>query len=127
MKFFLTLFSLLILLGNSVYAELPPATPEVVEQALASGKPTLIDFGLLTCGVCKKMAPHLERVAADYANQANVLFIDVRADQTLAQKFEVRMLPAQIFLDANGNEVHRHTGYLDQDGILSGLKAAGLK
>lgn len=127
MKLFLTFFSLLMLLSSIVYAELPPANPAVVEQALASGKPTLIDFGLLTCGVCKKMAPHLEKVASDYPNQANVLFVDVRADQTLAQKFEVRMLPAQIFLDANGKEVQRHTGYLDQDGILAGLKAAGLK
>lgn len=126
MKFCLTFFSLL-LLGSSVYAELSPATPAEVEQALASGKPTLIDFGLLTCGVCKKMAPHLEKVATDYPNQANVLFIDVRADQTLARKFAVRMLPAQIFLDANGKEVQRHSGYLDQAGILAGLKAAGLK
>lgn len=116
-----------MLLCGSVYAELLPATPAVVEQALASSKPTLIDFGLLTCGVCKKMAPHLEKVAADYQNQANVLFIDVRADQTLARKFAVRMLPTQIFLDANGKEVQRHTGYLDQTGILAGLKAAGLK
>lgn len=126
MKILLTFCSLL-LLSSSVFAELPPATPAEVEQALASGKPTLIDFGLLTCAVCKKMAPHLEKVATDYPQQANVLFIDVRADQTLARKFGIRMLPAQIFLDADGKEVQRHTGYLDQDGILAGLKAAGLK
>ncbi len=127
MKSCMTFFALLMLLSSSVYAELAPATPAAIDQALASGKPTLIDFGLLTCGVCKKMAPYLAAVADEYQNQANILFIDVRADQTLARKFNIRMLPAQVFIDSGGREVQRHTGYLDQAGILAGLKAAGLK
>ncbi len=127
MKLCITFFTLLMLLGSSVYAEVPTATPATIDQALASGKPTLIAFGLHTCGVCKKMAPYLDAVAGEYRNQANVLFIDVRADQSQARKFGISMLPTQVFIDAGGKEVQRHTGYLDQAGILAGLRSAGLK
>lgn len=120
-------FLVILMLASVGHAELPSASPEAVNRALASGKPTLIDFGLRTCGVCKKMAPYLESLSIEYRNRANILFVDVRSDQALAQKFRVQMLPAQIFLNAQGKEVQRHTGFLDRQGIISGLKQAGLK
>lgn len=117
----------ILMLATAGHAELPAASPAMVNQALASGKPTLIDFGLRTCAVCKKMAPYLESLSNEYRNQANILFVDVRSDQTTAQRFRVQMLPAQVFLNAQGKEVQRHTGFLDRQGIISGLKQAGLK
>ena len=127
MKLKSAVFLVILLLASVGHAELPAASPEAVNRALVSGKPTLIDFGLRTCGVCKKMAPYLESLSIEYRNRANILFVDVRSNQALAQKFRVQMLPAQIFLNAQGKEVQRHTGFLDRQGIISGLKQAGLK
>lgn len=127
MKPFFSVLAIILLLAGTAFAELPSATAKEVNQALISGKPTLIDFGLRTCNVCKKMAPYLESVASEYRGRANILFIDVRVDQDVAQKFRVQMLPAQIFIDAQGKEVQRHTGYLDKEGIVNGLKSAGVK
>jgi thioredoxin 1 len=73
------------------------------------------------------MAPYLESLSNEYRGQANVLFIDVRADQATAQKFRVQMLPTQIFINPQGKEVQRHTGFMDKEGIIKGLKSAGLK
>lgn len=127
MKLKSTVVVAILMLASVGHAEFPAASPEMVNQTLASGKPTLIDFGLRTCAVCKKMAPYLESLSNEYRNRANILFVDVRSNQATAQRFRVQMLPAQIFLNAQGKEVHRHTGFLDRQGIINGLKQAGLK
>ncbi len=127
MKPIVTIFTLLLLFAGVANAELPAATATAVNQALSSGKPTLIDFGLRTCPVCKKMAPYLESLSTEYRGRANILFIDVRSDQATAQKFRVQMLPTQIFINPQGKEVQRHTGFMDKEGIIKGLKSAGLK
>ena len=127
MKSIVTMVTLLLLLAGVANAELLSATVAVVNQSLSSGKPTLIDFGLRTCPVCKKMAPYLESLANEYRGQANVLFIDVRSDQATAQKFRVQILPTQIFINPQGKEIQRHTGFMDKQGIIDGLKSAGLK
>jgi thioredoxin 1 len=127
MKPIVTIFTMLLLFAGVANAELPAATAAAVSQALSSGKPTLIDFGLRTCNVCKKMAPYLESLSNDYRGRANILFIDVRSDQATAQKFRVQMLPTQIFISPQGKEVQRHTGFMDKEDIVKGLKSAGLK
>jgi len=117
---------LLLLTAAVAHAELPSATIAMVNQALVSGKPTVIDLGARTCIPCKKMAPILETMSKEYQGKANVLFIDVHADQAAAKKFRVQMIPTQIFFNAQGKEVKRHTGFMDKADIVKELKAAGL-
>ena len=117
----------LILAASIAHAELPSATDAAVKRALASGKPTVIDLGARQCIPCKKMAPILESLAGEYSGKASVLFIDVREDQAAAEKFRIQMIPTQIFFNAHGKEVKRHTGFIDKGDILKELKALGLK
>lgn len=118
---------MLLLIATTAHAELPSATPAVVNQSLSSGKPTVIDLGARTCIPCKQMAPILESLSKEYRGKASILFIDVREDQAAAEKFRVQMIPTQIFFDAKGREVKRHMGFMDKAGILKELKNAGLK
>jgi len=117
----------ILLMAGVAHAELPSAPATVVNQALASGRPTVIDLGARTCIPCKKMAPVLEILAREYEGKANVLFIDVHADQEAARKLRVQMIPTQIFYNSQGKEVRRHTGFMDRADILKELKSAGLK
>jgi len=117
----------MLLLAGVARAELSSATDAAVRQALSSGKPTVIDLGARTCISCKKMVPILESLSSEYSGKASVLFIDVREDQSAAQKFRIQMIPTQIFFDANGKEVKRHTGFMSKADIVKELKAAGLK
>lgn len=117
----------MMLMAGSAHAELPSAGEAVVRQAMASGKPTVVDLGARTCIPCKKMAPILESLAKEYQGTANILFIDVHADQAAAAKHRVRMIPTQIFFNAQGREVSRHIGFMDRSDLVKGLKAAGLK
>ena len=116
-----------LMFASTACAELPSATDAVVKQALASGKPVVIDLGARHCIPCKKMAPILESLSSEYRGRASVLFIDVNEDQAAALKFRIQMIPTQIFFNAQGREVQRHIGFIDKGDILKELKSAGLK
>ena len=118
---------LLALITTTAHAELPSATALAVNQALSSGRPTVIDLGARTCIPCKKMSPILESLSAEYRGKASVLFIDVHEDQEAAQKHRVQMIPTQIFFNTQGKEVKRHVGFMEKATIVKELKAAGLK
>lgn len=116
-----------LMMAAVAHAELPSASSATINQALSSGKPTVIDLGARSCIPCKKMAPILESLSNEYRGKAGVLFIDVQEDQAAAQKYRVQMIPTQIFFNAQGKEVKRHVGFIDKQGILKELKSAGLK
>ena len=117
----------MLILAATAHAELPSATIAMVNQSLVSGKPTVIDLGARSCIPCKKMAPILEGLSKEYQGKANILFIDVREDSAAGNRFKVRMIPTQIFFNAQGKEVNRHIGFMDKADLLKELKAAGLK
>ena len=127
MKPYLAGLAVYLMLAGAAHAELPSATDAEVSRAVSSGKPSVIDLGARSCIPCKKMAPILESLAAEYRNRASVLFIDVHDNEAAAKKFRIQMIPTQIFLDASGKEVKRHIGFMDKAEILKELKAAGLK
>jgi thioredoxin 1 len=128
MRYFICTFvTILMLSGMSLAADLPSATEASLRAALASGKPTVADFGARTCIPCKKMAPILSELDHEYKGKANVLFTDVHEGKNLAANYRIQMIPNQIFFDAKGKEVKRHIGFMDKADILKELQAAGLK
>jgi len=116
-----------VALSNLSAAELPSANAATVKTALASGRPSVVDFGARSCIPCRKMAPILEELSRELNGKANVLFNDVWKDNNLSGSYRVKMIPTQVFFNAEGKEVKRHIGYLDKAGILKGLKDAGMK
>ncbi|BBA71358.1 thioredoxin family protein [Geobacter sulfurreducens] len=117
----------LLLIATVARAELPSASDSAISQALASGKPAVIDLGARYCIPCKKMAPILESLAAEYRGRANILFIDVNGNQAAAKRFRVQMIPTQIFFDARGKEVKRHMGFMDRADIVRELSVLGVR
>jgi thioredoxin 1 len=127
MKAFLFAILCMFAVASSAAAELPSASDKAINQALASGQPTLLDLGARSCIPCRKMAPILEALATEYQGKANILFVDVYEDKAMARKFRVQMIPTQIFFNAKGQEVKRHVGGMERDEIIKELQAAGLK
>ena len=119
--------ALLLLPVLSSAAELPTSSAASIKAALASGKPSVVDFGARRCIPCKKMAPILEELSRELNGKANVLFNDVWKDNTLAGSYRIQMIPTQVFFDAKGKEVKRHMGFMEKTAILQELKAAGMK
>jgi thioredoxin 1 len=127
MKAFLFAILCMFAVASSAAAELPSASDKAINQALASGQPTLLDLGARSCIPCKKMAPILEALATEYQGKASVLFVDVYEEKSTARKYRIQMIPTQIFFNAKGQEVKRHVGGMEKDEIMKELKAAGLK
>jgi len=122
------LVMLFVLLSiSAMAAELPSSNDATLRAALASGKPSVADFGARTCIPCKKMAPILEELSRELKGKANITFTDVWKDNKLGEQYGVQMIPTQIFFDAKGKEVKRHMGFIEKSDILKELKAAGMK
>ena len=76
------------------------------------GVVTVIDLGATSCIPCKMMAPVLEKVKADYAGKAAVVFIDVWKKPEVGKEFGIQAIPTQIFYNSKGVETQRHQGFL---------------
>lgn len=99
----------------------------IIRQALASGRPTLIDFGAAFCIPCKRMKPILDSLKTEYAGRANVIFVDIKQERDMASRYRIMIMPTQVFYDAKGKEVKRHMGFMDKPEIISEFKALGVK
>jgi len=106
-----------------VVKKAPSGTAENIEK----GKPSLVDLGSSTCIPCKEMVPILAQVKKMYAGKVVVKFIDINEDPKETSKYEIRVIPTQIFLDKNGKEVFRHEGVFSTENIVKVLKDMGVE
>lgn len=106
-------------------SESPRATPAAPAGAAAK-LPKLLDLGADKCIPCKAMAPILEALKREYAGRFEVEFIDVWKNKDAGRKYGVEMIPTQIFFDADGKELFRHTGFFGREDILNKWKELGV-
>jgi thioredoxin 1 len=100
---------------------------EAAVAAVASQQlPKLLDLGAGKCIPCKMMAPILEGLKKEYAGKMNVEFIDVWQNPDAGKAYGVEMIPTQIFYDASGKELFRHTGFFGKEDILGKWKELGV-
>jgi thioredoxin 1 len=92
-----------------------------------AGLPRLVDLGAGKCIPCKKMAPILEELKKEYAGRMEVEFIDVWKNPDAGKAYGVEMIPTQIFYDASGKELDRHTGFFGKEDILAKWKELGVE
>ena len=99
----------------------PPATDFPVK-----GMPTMLDLGANECVPCKMMVPIIEKMEKKYKGKAAIVFIDVWKNKESAKRFNIRAIPTQIFFDKEGNEVHRHEGFMSEADIDRVFKEMGV-
>ena len=90
------------------------------------GTVTMIDLGAKKCIPCKMMAPILVKLEKAYKGKADIVFIDVWENKQPAQRFKIRAIPTQIFFNAQGEEVYRHVGFLDEKSIIDQMTKMGV-
>jgi thiol-disulfide isomerase/thioredoxin len=98
-----------------------------VDKARRSGKPTMVEFGATGCVPCDMMQPILDNLRKDYPDRLNVVFIHVGEEQVLASRFGIQAIPVQVFYDAQGKEVFRHTGFLAETEVTKQLVKMGIE
>lgn len=90
---------------------------------------TFVEIGAAKCIPCKAMQPIMKAVEEEYKGQVKVVFHDVwttkgRED---AEKYNIRMIPTQVFLDKEGKEYFRHEGYFPKVDVVRVLMMQGVK
>lgn len=90
---------------------------------------TFVEIGASRCIPCKAMQPIMKEVAEEYKGQVKVVFHDVWTPQGKADgmKYNIRMIPTQVFLDKNGREYFRHEGYFPKEEVVKVIKMQGVK
>ena len=85
-----------------------------------------VELGSVKCIPCKKMQPIMRSIEKKYGGQVKVTFYDVWEDNAPAKKFGIKLIPTQVFLDANGKEIMRHQGFFAEEKIDKFLQSQGL-
>lgn len=92
-------------------------------------KVTFVEIGSVKCIPCKAMQPIMKAVEEEYKGQVKIVFYDVwtpkgKAD---AMKYNIRMIPTQVFLDKDGKEYFRHEGYYPKVDVIMIIRMQGVK
>ena len=90
-------------------------------------KVTFVELGSVNCIPCKMMQPIMKAIEEEFGNQIEVVFHDVWKDRAPAEKYRIRVIPTQVFLDESGKEFFRHEGYFPKEEIDKLLTDKGLK
>ena len=97
-----------------------------VREVPVKGMVTMLDLGADSCIPCKMMAPILEELKHAYAETFKTEFVDVWQDPEPGRKYGIRVIPTQIFFDADGKELFRHEGFFSKEDILAKWKELGV-
>jgi thiol-disulfide isomerase/thioredoxin len=112
------------------YARASIIPPKEIEEVLKQKpKVIFIELGSTHFVPSQKMQLIMASLKQKYGKQIQVIFYDVMKpdQQKYAEKYNIKTIPTQLFLDSNGKEIMRHEGFLPIDEIEAFLKEKGLK
>jgi thioredoxin 1 len=89
---------------------------------------TFIELGSNRCIPCQKMKPVMEHIEKEYKDKVKVIFYDVweKDQRKFAEEYKIKLIPTQVFLDANGKEFFRHEGFFSIEKIEELLTKQGI-
>ena len=91
----------------------------------AGGVPTLVDLGSNSCVPCQQMESELEELDAVTGEALDVIVIDVNQNRSAASEYAIRLIPTQVFLAEDGEELYRHEGFISCEDMLSRWEQLG--
>jgi thioredoxin 1 len=91
------------------------------QEVVQSDLPTVVDFWAVWCAPCKRIAPILEEMAAEYDGQLKVAKMDVDENYATAGKYSVMSIPT-LLVFKDGQPVERLVGYMPKDHLMDKIK-----
>jgi len=118
---FLQIVLLVFLFAGTIHASAD------TQKIPVPGMVTMVDLGAKKCIPCKMMAPIMAELEKEYEDRAAIIFIDVWENPQAGEQFGIKLIPTQIFYNAEGEEVFRHEGFFDKASIVAELQKLGVK
>lgn len=91
------------------------------QDVLKSDKPVLVDFWADWCGPCKMIAPALEEISEELADQVTIAKMDIVENTTIAGQLGVQSIPLMV-LFKDGKAVAQKLGAAPKSQLKSWLQ-----
>jgi len=89
---------------------LPVNEYRYIKHNIGNGKPTILAFGMSHCYSCLAMSKIFAEVLEVHP-EFQIYSIDGQKERLVSRDlYKLKEMPTQIFFDASGKEVFRHTG-----------------
>ncbi len=95
--------------------------------AATKKRPRVVDLGADKCKACRELAPIIAQLRREYEGRVIIEFIDVWKDPRAAEPYNIRVIPTQVFFDADGREVWRHEGFLPKADFVAKFAELGVR
>ena len=111
---------ILLLLG---WMWLAPVLPALAQGPPApKALPVLLEFDRKHCPVCRASESVILAVKGQYPGQFVVRKLYIDEEAYLFRRYQVVIVPSQVFLDPAGREVYRHEGVFKIKDLIQKLR-----
>jgi thioredoxin 1 len=94
---------------------------ELKDEVTSSSKIVLVDFYADWCMPCKMMAPVLEKLSNDYANEITILKLNTDQNEQASRAFEIFSIPTLVIFK-DGKMATRLVGFNSADKIMETVR-----
>ena len=89
---------------------LPIVAYREIKEKIGNGNPTILSFGMSHCYSCIAMSKVFAEILQEHP-EYQIYSIDGQKERLVSRDiYKLKEMPTQLFFDASGKEVFRHTG-----------------